>query len=152
VEFWSHPCLRSSPPCAHQQLRPILPYMAVLLNSPYGMIVATAMDLNSYMSSSDRQNRREVPLPGFRLRKPQVWISTSRSDPIKLMLLVWMVCTLYARILIASSHHQMRVQTSGNKVTDGWDFWKGLIRYYPSSEIPSDRYAISTRITSHSLR
>ena len=77
-----------APPHAHQRLTRRLSYICILLSSPYGMIPATAMDLYSCMSSSDRQNGQKVPFPTLRLRKPQVWISTTRSDPAKLMLLV----------------------------------------------------------------
>jgi len=55
----------SSPSCRHftvlkclsavyQQLRSILPYMAVLLSSHYGKIAGTVMDLYSCVSESDR--------------------------------------------------------------------------------------------------
>ena len=73
---------------AHQRLRPILPHTCILLSSHYGMISATVTDLYSCMSESDRQNGRKVPLPPSRVRKPQLWISTRKSDPFKLIVLV----------------------------------------------------------------
>ncbi len=93
-----------------------LTHMAVLLSSHCGMIATIAMDLYSCMRENDRQNGRKMPHPTLRLRKPQLWISTSKRVPIKLLVLVWMVCALYARILIASSHLQMRVQASESKL------------------------------------
>jgi hypothetical protein len=45
----------------HQRLRPILPYMCILLSSHYTMIAATAMDLHSCMNEIDRQNGQKVP-------------------------------------------------------------------------------------------
>lgn len=51
----------------------------------------------------------------LRLRKPQVWNSTNKSDPIKPMTAVKMLCALYTRILIASSHLQMCMQARRSK-------------------------------------
>jgi len=73
---------------AQQRLRLILLYTCTLLSSHYAIIAATAMDLYSCMSESDRQNGRKMPHPPPCLRKPQVWISTNKSDPIMLVLLL----------------------------------------------------------------
>jgi hypothetical protein len=72
---------------ARWHLRPIPPYTCTLLSSHYGMIAATATDLSSCMRESDRQNGQKVPHPTLRLRKLEVWISTSKSDLTKLIVL-----------------------------------------------------------------